>query len=146
MCEFHGSISEMGGVVLLSHSLAAVYLFVRSRVHSFPMLCVMKQFHCFNRAQWGIVDSWRTWSSSWQLGSTKGQFSAHWEAMLVYCCSGDTDLYVFNYFVCLNIIIFSSLGNSPHFIQLKCVICIDLQLGQGQIWPAGCYLLTSRVP
>ncbi len=61
----------------------------------------------------------------------KASFSAQWGAMLVYCCSGDMDVYVFNHFVCLNILIFNSLANSPHIIQLGCLICVDLQLGQG---------------
>lgn len=108
---FHDSISEMGGMMLFT-SLTECCLFVR--VHSFATLCVMKHFHCFNRVQWGIADRWHTWSSNWQLGFNQKpvSFSADWRPLLVFWCSRDTDLFVFNYFLYLNT--FNSLGYWLH--------------------------------
>lgn len=74
MALFHGSISEMGGVVLLPITHWLLFICLCAPEFTRLLCCALRNSSTVSRAQWGIVDSWRTWSSGWQLGSTKGQY------------------------------------------------------------------------
>lgn len=74
MAVFHGSISDgWSGSAHFTRWVLFICLCVPELTRLQCCVCVTKQFPCFNTAQLGIVDSWRIWSSGWQLGLTKGQ-------------------------------------------------------------------------
>lgn len=104
---FHGSISKMGwggGVRLSLHSLAAVYLFVRSRVHWIAMLCITNSSNVLTERNVALLTAGVPGAVVGNWVQPKDSFSAHLGPVLVYSCSRDADHYVFNYLVCLNMI------------------------------------------
>ncbi len=138
---FHGSISEMDEVVLLT-LLTGCYLFVCVLQSSLVFNAVFQNSSTVSTERnvalltagvpWAVVGNWvQSKAGLFSLGYTRSEVA--FLPTEVQICVFLTILLVWMLLFLINMWVISTV-NAPHIFQPRClvpVICINLQLGQG---------------